>query len=277
MSWLTQRGSSTRAHFSSTIVTFHFTPSSDGLLFQCWDIVQWLGKLWDLIWSHQCGKSLGAPLWMNSQGLFLIGRHCYDSNIPLIYHGHPVRICVMAMASCEWDRPGIQWYLTSATLDKNMLSHVTLGMALYDITPCPNQTTWLPCSNDHLNHHFVVRMMQYTKKSCWDLECVVPEGLSASDPQPEPFAIYCNSWHNAEQLGGWFRDWVSPDMQNAFVWVHARMSDEFWAEVSNQVAEGKIIGIICTDTVGIVSTNSGHSRLPHRSHYHPFRELIFGG
>lgn len=178
--------------------------------------------------------------------------HCVDQ------WGHDFREAYLHLARLyqylHYELSGIQWYLTSATLDPAMLSHVlaTIGMQPFDLIPRSYRTLWLPRSNVRSNHHIVIRMMQHTKKSKRDLEFVVKKGLTAQDVHPDPFIIYTNSRTDCEGVGTFLREWVSPAMKKQIIWVHAGMSDAHRASAVVNFANGTLLGLVCTDALGMV-------------------------
>ena len=155
--------------------------------------------------------------------------------------------------------PHIQWYLTSATLDKKLLTSVLalLGMPRYSFlsSPKPTATLWLPRSNDRPNLHYIVRKMEYSATSCEDLGFLVKPGLSKADPLPDPFLVYCNSRSDTENVGRYLRNRVSKEMMDSIVWVHSGMSSRHRSESVQKFTRRDIIGIVCTDALGLVGVS----------------------
>lgn len=114
------------------------------------------------------------------------------------------------------------------------------------------RTLWMPRSNDQANLHYVVRHMQYPINSCRDLEFLVPSDLSASNPRPKRFVLYTNSRNHTMMCAEFLRKRVGPQFRSQIPWVHLGMSDAHRREVVKNLADGTVLGTVCTDALGLV-------------------------
>lgn len=178
--------------------------------------------------------------------------HCIDE------WGHEFRSSYLQLGRLynflKYSNTRIPWYLASATLDIFMLSRIlhTLGMQPFDTTPHPYRTLLIARSNDRPNLHYVVRRMQYSVRSCQDLEFLVQEGLESSDTWPTRFLVYCNSRDETMQCAEFLRHRVAREMQWRIPWVHSGMSDLHRESMVGLFSKGELLGVVCTDALGMV-------------------------
>ena len=143
----------------------------------------------------------------------------------------------------------LQWYLTSATLTYDMAEEVlkALHMPKVSFNPEDNSTLWLRRTNDRPNLHYMVRQMESSIGSCYDLAFLIPKDTDASDgPSVGPFLVYCNSRQDTMRIGTFLHSRLPPSQRNYIRWVHSGMSDNHRKESIRLLEEGKLIGLICT-------------------------------
>jgi superfamily II DNA helicase RecQ len=149
----------------------------------------------------------------------------------------------------------IQWYLTSATLSRDMVSNILTTLEMRRFTfklENMGRTLWMQRSTDRANLHFMVCRMEGALNSYRDLGFLVPKGLSSSDPRPLPFLVYCNTRNNAEQGSWYLRSRMAPDIQHLIIYVHSGMSERHRKEAVTDFRSGAILGLFCTEALGLV-------------------------
>ena len=167
--------------------------------------------------------------------------------------------------------PQIQWFMMTATLSlsiaKRSLSTLGMGKIAFPARPHSVDTRFIQRSNNCPNLYYSVRKMSYSKSSFMDLSFLVREALTltAVDERPPPFLVYCNSRAICEAVVSYLHGRVAADMKNSIIYAHSGMSDLHRKEAVEGLTNGTVIGIICTDALGLVSC---FICLPHNSLEH---------
>jgi superfamily II DNA helicase RecQ len=153
--------------------------------------------------------------------------------------------------------PTIPLHVTSATIPPHILPKVLESLFIKD-----KSTIIIRRSNDRSNVHLVVEPLRHPQSSWLDLDRILklhtyynPLAASSNDAarRPPPFLVFVNKRKEAES--GCVHEWSSaPDnyMKNKVVWFHSGMRSQFREETISDLREGKIWGLLCTDTAGMV-------------------------
>jgi superfamily II DNA/RNA helicase len=135
----------------------------------------------------------------------------------------------------------------SATLPPLVLAEVKSLLRL------PPSTVLIRRSNDRPNIGLVVREMQSTISTLYDISFLVPPGTSLSN-RPKKFMLFMKSKELCERAGMFLRRRVEPVLEDMVVWVHADMSREHNRQALSDLQAGHLFGIVCTDVAGMVGT-----------------------
>ncbi|KAG2158699.1 P-loop containing nucleoside triphosphate hydrolase protein [Suillus bovinus] len=84
--------------------------------------------------------------------------------------------------------------------------------------------------------------------SMHDLKCVLKFD---GDSPPPKFMVFCNERKETEQLCEFARSEAPSSMANKLVWFHLGMSANFRAEMIENLRQGEIWGIFCTDAASM--------------------------
>lgn len=145
-----------------------------------------------------------------------------------------------------------------------------LKMPPSSFTPKPDHTLWLRRSNDRPNLHYVVRKMLHPKSLFLDLAFLVPDGTTPLNQVQLPrFLVYFNSRQEAQGGGKYLRSRLPLAIRHLIVWVHAGMSDEHRKESLERFEAGLLIGIVCTDALGMVRNLSDFCYVPATDGFSP--------
>lgn len=148
-----------------------------------------------------------------------------------------------------------QWFLTSAALSYHTTDKVLhdLKMPPPSLKPQPDHSLWLRRSNDRPNLHYVVRRLRFAKSSYLDLTFLIPPNTAPNNHKDIPrFLVYCNSRDEAQKAAEYLRSLLPLELRGLIRWVHAGMSDHHRKECTDLYEEGVLIGLICTDALGMV-------------------------
>lgn len=117
-----------------------------------------------------------------------------------------------------------------------------------------SKVLWLRRSNDRSNLHYVVRRMQSSKASCMDLAFLIKSGTNAEGCRDiKPFLVYCDSRVEAQRAAIFLRSRLTEDVRDSVIWVHSGMSDLHRKAAVERLGSGEVVGVICTDALGMVS------------------------
>ena len=118
-------------------------------------------------------------------------------------------------------------------------------------------------SNDRPNIHLVVEEMQHSLSSWLDLDRALKlhgyltDNSGVEPVSPPPFMVFVNKRKESEE--GCEHEWNNaPDhyLKTKVVWFHSGMSPRFRADKIEDLKEGRIWGILCTDAAGMVSVKT---------------------
>lgn len=119
----------------------------------------------------------------------------------------------------------------------------------------PNDTVILQRSNDRPNIQLVVEEMQYSASSMHDIDRVLRLDELEDGKAPPKFMVFVNRRRDGEDLAGYERQKLSPQLQEKVVWFHSGMSQTFREASIAKLKAGELWGVICTDAAGMVSTS----------------------
>src|SRR5260370_23434486 len=82
-------------------------------------------------------------------------------------------------------------------------------------------------------------------------------GFIISSDYPDcQFLVFCNSPQQTLEAGIHLQELLG-DNQDQCVWLHSGMSEQFKDEVVILFQNGKMMGMVCTDSLGMVHITSG--------------------
>jgi ATP-dependent DNA helicase RecQ len=141
----------------------------------------------------------------------------------------------------------IPFVIVSATLPPAVLSDV-----MHTLQVLPDQVTIIRRSNDRPNIHLVVREMKYSMSSFKDLAFLIKENWQPGDPVPPKFLIFFDSIADAVEAAKFLRGRLPLEYRHKIKWFNSEMSSEFKETESEALKSGKIWGLCCTDSFGMV-------------------------
>ncbi|KAG9113667.1 hypothetical protein FRC07_007767, partial [Ceratobasidium sp. 392] len=133
----------------------------------------------------------------------------------------------------------------SATLTPRMVEQLKASLGLGD------DVEVIRCSNDRSNIIPVVHEMEHSAQSLFDIAFLIPLNLTLESPRPQKFLLFMNSKDQCVDAGKFLRARLPAELRDRVVWVHSDMSREFCAKALEDLREGRIFGIVCTDIVGM--------------------------
>lgn len=147
--------------------------------------------------------------------------------------------------------PDVTFYVTSATLSKNVLRDVQKTLGLHD-----NNTVYFHRSNDRPNVFLGVHRMQHSASSFKDLDILFPKDWEEGDPIPPKFLIFFDNITHAQDAALYLRSKFPPALRNKIKWFHSVMTDEYRADEVQRMIDGDAWGLCVTDSFGMVCINS---------------------
>ncbi|KAG2754120.1 P-loop containing nucleoside triphosphate hydrolase protein, partial [Suillus brevipes Sb2] len=139
--------------------------------------------------------------------------------------------------------PHVVFHVASATLPRHVLHDVKSILQM-----CDHRTTEARRTNDRPNIHLMVIEMLDPLNSMHDLKRVLKFD---GDSPPPKFMVFCNERKETERLCEFARSEAPSSMANKLVWFHSGMSANFRAEMIENLRQGEIWGIFCTDAAGM--------------------------
>lgn len=136
----------------------------------------------------------------------------------------------------------------SATLPDNILSDTIEKLRLRK-----GKTIVIRQSNDRPNVRLMVRRIQHTIASYYDLEFLVPDGWKSGDQQPPKFVIFFDKISEAVAAGLFLRARLPLVFRNKIKWFHSTMSTGFKEDEVENLQSKETWGICATDSFGMVS------------------------
>lgn len=141
----------------------------------------------------------------------------------------------------------IPFVIVSATLPPAVLSDV-----MNNLQVSPKKCTIICRSNDQPNIHLVVREMKYPISSFKDLAFLIRENWKPGDPPPPKFLIFFDSIADSIEAAKFLRGRLPLEYRHTIKWFNSEMSSEFKDLESDGLKAGKIWGLSCTDSFGMV-------------------------
>jgi superfamily II DNA helicase RecQ len=142
----------------------------------------------------------------------------------------------------------IPFVIVSATLPPAVLSDV-----MHTLQVQPDKVTIIRRSNDRPNIYLSIREMKYPMGSFKDLAFLIPEDWKPGDPLPVKFLIFFDSIADSIEAAKFLRGRLPPEHRHKIKWFNSEMSSQFKETESDALKTGKIWGLMCTDSFGMVS------------------------
>lgn len=98
----------------------------------------------------------------------------------------------------------------------------------------------------------MVEEMKYPASSTQDLERILRLRVCGAS-RPPKFMIFANKRKETETVVETLWQDLSEDLRRMIVWFHSGMSSEFRENAIQQLRNGEIWGLLCTDAAGMVS------------------------
>lgn len=155
----------------------------------------------------------------------------------------------------------VPFLIASATLPDHVIDDIRgkLGIS--------KDATTIAISNDRPNVSLSCRQMRHSEESHGDLRFLIPPGASKAD-DIDITLVYCNTRTTCEDICDNLRRWaVHESIEDPEVWIafyHAKVGAKRKRELEEKLRNGTIRILICTDAVGMVSTDRLRSSLTPR-------------
>ncbi|KAH9951073.1 P-loop containing nucleoside triphosphate hydrolase protein [Amylocystis lapponica] len=140
----------------------------------------------------------------------------------------------------------IPFYVASATLPTPILVDV---MEILNLRSA--RTQYILRSNDRPDVHLAVRKMQYAASSYNDLNFVIPNNFTESDPPPPKFLIFFDSIKEAEAAVRHLRNRLPEALRGKIKHFHSVMSPEYRSDEYEALRGGDLFGLCVTDSFGM--------------------------
>lgn len=144
---------------------------------------------------------------------------------------------------------GIPFFLASATLPPVVLSDVLQILAIR-----ADKSVLIQRSNDRANIHIVVRKLRYSLTSFHDLAFLIPDNYKEGDPPPPKFLIFFDNITTSVAAAKYLQSRLPLEFRHVINWFNSDCSPELREELMEELRTGKIWGLCCTDSCGMVST-----------------------
>jgi superfamily II DNA helicase RecQ len=148
-------------------------------------------------------------------------------------------------------------YLASATLTPPMLEDLSKLFSLQQIS-----TSRILYSNDTPNIAISARPMKHSAKSCIDLSFllrphVYPGPISQHfSGIPPIFLVFFDNISDAQKTCKKLCEYMPEQLCDRLTWFHLEMSVSHRERVLRDIKNGKIWGVFCTESFGLVSTGT---------------------
>ena len=141
------------------------------------------------------------------------------------------------------------FYVTSATLPPIVLSDVLHKLRL---DKSPQQIESVKLSNDRPNIFLGVWRLQHTASSFRDLSFLLPADKDFDEEPPPKFMVFFDSKTDCQKAVDFLQGRLPKKDIDKVVWFHSGMSDDFRFDALQDLKDGKILGMCCTDAAGMV-------------------------
>ncbi|KAG8698799.1 hypothetical protein FRC09_007020 [Ceratobasidium sp. 395] len=140
--------------------------------------------------------------------------------------------------------PNATFLALSATLTPLMVTELKRLLGLYNVEVIRR-------SNDRANIAPIVRALEHTLQSLFDIAFLIPLGLTLNSDKPPKFMLFMRSKKQCERATRFLRSRLPPELQDKIVWVHAEMTSGFNERAMAKLKSGELFGIVCTDVAGM--------------------------
>ena len=144
----------------------------------------------------------------------------------------------------------IPFYITSATLPPVVLQDV---MKILQVRK--DNAYVIERSNDRPNVRLCVREMMYPANTYLDLAFLIPEHPPPGWKPPK-FVIFFDDIAESILIANFLRARLPPEFRDMIKWFNANMSAEFREVEAENLKDGVVWGLCCTDSFGMVSSRS---------------------
>lgn len=143
---------------------------------------------------------------------------------------------------------GIPFFLASATLPPLVLSDVLQILQISE-----EKSVLIQRSNDRGNIHLVVRKLRYSLTSFEDLAFIVPENWKPTDDPPPKFLIFFDNITTSIAAAKYLQSRLPLEYRHRITWFNSDCTPELREQLVEELQTGKIFGLCCTDSCGMVS------------------------
>lgn len=147
-----------------------------------------------------------------------------------------------------WIPVNVPILVASATLPDHVLSDVRSKLRLSD------KAVMVRLTNERPNIALSVRRMQHSDKSKADLQFLIPEHAKSTEDIPITL-VYCNQRTTTEDCADHLRDWAEDQgiPRECIAFYHALIGETEKRDIEEQLEQGKIRILICTEALGMVN------------------------
>ncbi|TFK37835.1 P-loop containing nucleoside triphosphate hydrolase protein, partial [Crucibulum laeve] len=146
----------------------------------------------------------------------------------------------------------IPFYVASATLPALVLVEIFETLKLHQ-----TETVHIIYSNDRPEIHLMVRGLVCPANSFADLAFLIPKNHQPGDPPLPSFLVFFDNTKEAEAATKYLWSLLGSSLSSKVVWFHSMMTAEFRDEQVENLQEGKLWGLCCTDSFGMGMDISG--------------------